>query len=57
MRIIRTTEAPRWNANANGLTLGLEEYYEKMLEILKKYTKGKHNMSIDTGNAQTAMDP
>ena len=48
MRIIRTTEAPRWNANANGLTLGLEEYYEKMLEILKKYTKGKHNMSIDT---------
>ena len=48
MRIIRTTEAPRWNANANGLTLGLEEYYEKMLDILEKYSKGEHNMSIDT---------
>lgn len=48
LRVIRTTEAPRWNANANGLTLGLEEYYARMLSFVGEYAKGSHKMSVDT---------
>lgn len=47
MRIIRTTEVPRWNENAKGATLDLAEYFDRMLELSREYIKDEHNMTID----------
>lgn len=47
MRIIRTTEVPRWNRNAAGATLDLTEYYDRMLEFVGAYIKEDHQMNID----------
>ena len=47
MRIIRTTEVPRWNQNANGSTLDLDEYFDRMLEFVGEYIKDEHHMTID----------
>lgn len=47
MRIIRTTEAPRWVENAKGATLELTEYYDRMLEFTEGYIQEEHRMSVD----------
>lgn len=47
MRIIRTTEAPRWAQNAKDACLTLEEYFDRMLEFLKEYIKTDCKMEID----------
>lgn len=47
MRIIRTTEVPRWELNARGATLDVPEYYEAMLDFIEKYIKKPHKMSVD----------
>lgn len=47
MRIIRTTEVPRWNENAKGATLDLEEYFDRMLEFSRVYSTEEHKMTID----------
>ena len=47
MRIIRTTETPRWNENANGATLELCEYFDKMLDFAGGYIAKEHKMDID----------
>lgn len=47
MRIIRTTEAPRWVQNAGDATLGLAEYYDKMIEFAATYVGSNHKMAID----------
>ncbi len=47
MRIIRTTEAPRWTANAQGATLELTEYFDRMLEFVEEYIKEDHQMTVD----------
>ncbi len=47
MRIIRTTESPRWNQNANGATLALEEYFDSMLDFTKAYIEEDHDMRVD----------
>jgi len=47
MRIIRTTEVPRWNENAQGATLELAEYFDRMLEFVGEYIKEDHAMEID----------
>lgn len=47
MRIIRTTEAPRWNENGNGATLDLDEYFDKMLDFAREYISEEHKMTID----------
>lgn len=46
MRIIRTTESLRWNENANGATLSIEEYYDEMIDLAKKYAGGGHSMEL-----------
>lgn len=46
MRIIRTTEAPRWVKNAGNATLTIKEYYDGMLDFLKQYYSEKHDMTI-----------
>ena len=47
MRIIRTTEVPRWNENAKGATLDLDEYFDKMLDFCRTYSREEHNMTVD----------
>lgn len=51
-RIIRTTEAPRWIQNSDGLCEGgacltFQEYYDAMLELTAAYIKEERNMEID----------
>ncbi len=47
MRIIRTTEAPRWEQNSPNTSIPLEEYFEKMLEFAAEYLKSDMMMDID----------
>ena len=47
MRIIRTTEAPRWEKNAPQTSLPIEEYYEKMLEFAGILQKSGIKMAVD----------
>ncbi len=47
MRIIRTTEAPRWVQNGGDNTLTLSEYFDLMLGFLSEYIKVSPKMEID----------
>ena len=47
MRIIRTTDVPRWLENGYGETLNTKEYYDAMLDFIKDYTSKPHKMRID----------
>lgn len=47
MRIIRTTEVPRWLENAGDACLEIEEYYENMLAFAKEYISSDIKMEID----------
>ena len=47
MRIIRTTEAPRWEKNSPGSSLTIEEYYQRMMEFTKEYTHSQMKMTVD----------
>jgi radical SAM protein with 4Fe4S-binding SPASM domain len=47
MRIIRTTESPRWVENAGDACLTLQEYFDSMLLFLRDYVKLKCDMEID----------
>ena len=48
MRLIRTTEVPRWEANAPDACLGLEEYYARMLDFCRAYAASGMGMDIET---------
>lgn len=47
MRIIRTSESPRWEKNAGDACLDVEEYYDKMYEFTAEYVRERHKMEID----------
>ena len=47
MRIIRTTEAPRWEKNSPNSTLTFDEYYEAMLEFAEAYINAGMDMIVD----------
>ena len=47
MRIIRTTEAPRWEKNSPQSSLTIEEYYETMTAFAKEYIHSDMQMVID----------
>lgn len=52
MRIIRTTEAPRWVKNSHdlcegGACLSFEEYYDFGMEFTREYIAKPHRMKID----------
>lgn len=47
MRIIRTTEAPRWEKNSPDSSLPIEEYYQRMMEFAKEYIHSDMNMVVD----------
>lgn len=47
MRIIRTTEAPRWEKNSPQSSLPIEEYYQRMLDFSNEYIHSDMRMTID----------
>ncbi|MDO5445632.1 MAG: radical SAM protein [Eubacteriales bacterium] len=47
IRFIRTTEVPRWDANAPGETLNFEEYFESMLVLAEKFREKPHTIYVD----------
>ena len=47
MRIIRTTEAPRWEKSSPNSSLTIEEYYERMLDFSKEYIDSEMKMVVD----------
>lgn len=47
IRIIRTTEAPRWVQNSGDSCLGIEEYFDEMTEFCRKYAKTDCKMDVD----------
>ena len=47
MRIIRTTEAPRWEKNSPNSSLTIEEYYQSMLDFSKEYIHSNMKMIVD----------
>ncbi len=46
MRIIRTTEAPRWVQNAGDACLTFEEYFDKTIFLWQKYAAEAHDMNL-----------
>ena len=46
-RIIRTTEAPRWEKNSPQTSLRVPEYYEKMLLLAKDIQESSIKMNVD----------
>ena len=47
MRIIRTSEAPRWVQNAGGAGLSWSEYYDRMLAFLEAYVQTGCTMNVN----------
>jgi radical SAM protein with 4Fe4S-binding SPASM domain len=47
MRLIRTTEAPRWEKNSPQSSLPIDEYYERMTAFAKEYMDSNMEMRID----------
>ena len=46
MRLIRTTEAPRWEKNSPDSCLGFEEYYGAMLDFMHEYKDSGMTMNV-----------
>lgn len=47
IRIIRTSEAPRWEENAHGMCLDIEEYYDAMLELMARVAASDMRIVVD----------
>ena len=47
MRIIRTTEAPRWEKNSPQSSIPIKDYYDKMLAFAKEYKDSGLKMVVD----------
>lgn len=47
MRLIRTTEAPRWKENVPEGSIPLSEYYERMLDFSYRYLMSNAKMDVD----------
>ena len=46
MRIIRTTEAPRWVQNVGDACLSLEEYFDETIALWQEYAAGERHMAL-----------
>jgi radical SAM protein with 4Fe4S-binding SPASM domain len=47
IRIIRTSESPRWKVNAGDACLDFDEYFDRMLELVEELVKEDHKIIID----------
>lgn len=50
MRIIRTSESPRWLSNSDNACLTYEEYFDRMLQFLEEYAQTGCFMEVDIWN-------
>ena len=48
VRIIRTTETPRWRSSSCGATLGIVEYYDAMLDLMARLVEDDLDIAVDT---------
>lgn len=46
MRLIRTSETPRWQKLSDNATLDSKEYYDFFFDFIRQYYKNNHKMSI-----------
>ena len=47
IRIIRTTETPRWNENSGGMCLEIQEYYDEMLRLIRRMLEAGLGIQVD----------
>ena len=47
IRIIRTTETPRWRANGGNATLGIIEYYDEMTKLVERCLQSEFSIGVD----------
>lgn len=47
VRVIRTTETPRWRENSEDATLGVIEYYDAMLDLMALCVERDFDISVD----------
>jgi radical SAM protein with 4Fe4S-binding SPASM domain len=47
LRLIRTSESPRWKANGEGLCVPLSEWYDAALRFAREYIAARPRMSLD----------
>ena len=48
VRVIRTTETPRWRENGKDATLGVVEYYDAMLDLMALCMERDFDIAVDT---------
>ena len=48
VRVIRTTETPRWRENAGEASLGVVEYYDAMLDLMALCVERDFDIAVDT---------
>lgn len=48
VRVIRTTETPRWRENSEDATLGVLEYYDAMLDLMALCVERDFDIAVDT---------
>ena len=51
MRVIRTTEAPRWEEKGGDLCLSISEYYDFALDFVRKFLEEDMTMQVDIWQA------
>lgn len=47
VRVIRTTETPRWRENAGKASLGVVEYYDAMLDLMALCVERDFDIAVD----------
>jgi len=47
LRLIKTTNAPRWEQNAAGQSFKWDEYYDFLCGVFGKYANEEHGMNVD----------
>lgn len=46
LRILRTSESPRWKENGGDLTLGMAEWFDATVDFMRAYAAGSHRMQV-----------
>jgi len=46
LRILRTSESPRWKENGGGNTLGMQEWFDFTVDFMREYAAGERRMQV-----------
>ena len=47
LRVLRTSESPRWQHNAGDTTMPMNEYYDEMVELCRYYASKERSMTLN----------